>query len=297
MRERLINTLPQWMPGSWLIPDSSLVWALALLVVLALSILYAHRGGLSPKIMVLAGVWGILGAHWGGHLLKVLATPQALIEDPFLFFNFLVGEKKIYGAFLGAGFFSWLYLRWKSVSFLDYVDSAVPAVALGYAIARIGCFLNGCCYGTLSDLPWAVRFPYGTEAFATHFARGLVEMDDALSLPVHPTQLYHAAAGLILFLMLRRWQEKRLGSRLTVAMLSYGAIRFALQFVRGDATPVLGFLDVNQIFILLFILFAGLLWWRLGREQTASRQVMPALASAESLYRGRLQCGLNPKLK
>lgn len=288
MKDRLISIAIMDVPGSWLIPDSSIIWLSALIVGLTISIRSAKKRGLDPKIMAKAGLWSILGGHWGGHLLEVLATPKALIEDPFLFVKFVSGGKAVFGALLGGAIWGLLYLRWKKASFLAYADAAAPAFALGYSVARIGCFLNGCCFGTHSDLPWAVRFPEHTMAFFDHWSKGWLQSDDVLSLPVHPTQLYHAAAGFFLFLLLRQCQGKWRGSRVALGIASYGFLRFFLQFVRGDRTPVLGFLDINQIFSLIFLLFAGLLWWRFGRTPTASRRAIPASPSADAMQPERL---------
>ena len=77
-------------------------------------------------------------------------------------------------------------------------DVAAFAVATGAAIGRIGCFLNGCCYGATTDVPWAVRFPAGSHAWAHQLNAGLISPDSAWSLPVHPTQVYASIAGFVL---------------------------------------------------------------------------------------------------
>jgi hypothetical protein len=89
MRDRLIKLLPQWLPGMWLIPDPSLIWVLALITTLAFSMRCGKKGELDPRIMALSGVWGILGAHWGGHFLNMLVKPTILIDNPMLFFLFM----------------------------------------------------------------------------------------------------------------------------------------------------------------------------------------------------------------
>lgn len=85
---------------------------------------------------------------------------------------------------------AWLRLRGRPV--LRVVDVVAPSIPLGEAITRIGCLLNGCCFGVACDLPWGVRFPSGSPA---HAALGDV--------PLHPTQLYTAAGALLLFFGLR----------------------------------------------------------------------------------------------
>ena len=219
-----------------------------------------------------AGFVGLLGAFWGGHLLVLLSEPRMIAEDPLRLLNFLAGNKGVFGSFIGAGLFASLYLSYKKQPILAYGDAAVPAVALGYAVARIGCFLNGDDFGTVTSVPWAVQFPPGTDAFADHLTNGLIAVGQSLSLPVHPTQLYHAAGGLLLFFLLRSWKGAWAGSRVSLAMGGYGVIRFCLEFFRGDALPVLGPLHAAQLFSITFIMGGGLLWW-LKSVDTISKKV------------------------
>ena len=99
------------------------------------------------------------------------------------------------------------------------IAAATPALAIGHAIGRIGCFLVGDDYGRPTDLSWGVAFPEGLPP---------------TTVPVHPTQLYEAAALAILAVLLIRWRragfadEVVLGRYLAIA----GAIRFAIEFVR-----------------------------------------------------------------
>jgi phosphatidylglycerol:prolipoprotein diacylglycerol transferase len=111
--------------------------------------------------------------------------------------------------------------------------AATPALAIGHAIGRIGCFLVGDDYGRVSDLPWAVAFPQG---LPPTIAR------------VHPTQLYEAAALVPVAWLLFRWRRQGrpdrfvLGAYLALA----GSVRFAIEFLRVDVR-VLGILSVAHI--------------------------------------------------
>jgi len=77
-----------------------------------------------------------------------------------------------------------------------------PALAFGIAIGRIGCFLNGCCYGDPCNLPWAVRFPKESPPWVAEVKRNQIPPDADFSLWLHPTQIYSTIDGLILFLLL-----------------------------------------------------------------------------------------------
>lgn len=262
--------------------DPSILVTVGFLTTLVLAMKQAQQEGLDQKSMFWFGAWGIVGALIGGHLLHVLQQPKELAADPMLIFRVMEGGKAVFGAFLGAVFAGWLYLRRRREPFLPYGDAAVPAIALGYGIVRIGCFLNGDDFGTVSSVLWAVRFPPGTDAFFRHLEHGLISAGSTASLPVHPTQLYHVAVGLLLFVVLRRWQGTWAGSRLMLGLASYGLLRFVLQFFRGDAQPLVGPFDGSQLFSLVFVAVAGLLWWRLGRRAEISGAAMTVRAPGET---------------
>jgi phosphatidylglycerol:prolipoprotein diacylglycerol transferase len=239
----------------------------ALIVTLGGVVVLTPRCKQTATIMYGAGLFGLLGAFWGGQLLVIFSQPSLILEDPFRLLNFLEGGKGVFGAFLGAALFGSLYLLYRKQPVLAYADAAVPAVALGYAVARVGCFLNGDDFGILTSVPWAVHFPPGTDAYAGHLGRGLIDAGASLSLPVHPTQLYHSAAGLLLFVLLSRWEGSWSGSRVALAMAGYGLLRFTIEWFRGDALPVLGPFHASHLFSLAFILGGGLLWWVQGRRR------------------------------
>lgn len=229
------------------IGDPLLYWAAGALVVLVATAIEAQRMRLDPWTMYLAGIVALGGAMGGGELYASLLALEQAGDD---------SERAAFGAFIGAVVFGGLVLRLRGGEFLRYADAAVPGVALGYAVYRIGCFINGCCFGIPTDLPWGVTFGPGTEAFASQVAQGLISSEAARTLSVHPTQLYHAALGLAAFFILRRHS----GSRLALALALYGGGRFGIEFFRAETQPVLGPLDVNHIACLAMLMGALLLW-------------------------------------
>jgi prolipoprotein diacylglyceryltransferase len=104
------------------------------------------------------------------------------------------------------------------------------AVAIGpmLSIARLGCFFAGCDFGAPATVPWALRYSHWTPAFAAQLDAKLIDVSSAMTLPVHPTQLYESALGVVIFLVARR----RPSLSLVVAMYAVG--RFAIDFFRGD---------------------------------------------------------------
>lgn len=101
-----------------------------------------------------------------------------------------------------------LLFRLSGHSLAAFLDVIAPVAALSIALARIGCFLSGCCFGTVCDLPWGVRFPPGSRAYQHHVDSGRLPADHLGTLPLHPTQLYFALAALVIALLLARMQSR-----------------------------------------------------------------------------------------
>jgi len=170
------------------------------------------------------------------------------------------------------------YARHHKLDIRALGDSFAPAIPLGVGIGRIGCFMNGCCYGKVADgLPWAVEFPklfsaskgiIGSPAFVDHMHHGLVESSSTSSLPVHPTQLYSvvvawATAGLLFYLGRSTWCR---GKLIWVYLGMYAATRFAIEFFRGDNESVVLGLTISQVVGLLVLMGLALGYWRLRRR-------------------------------
>jgi len=168
--------------------DPGILWGASLLAALLFTLRTAQREGLDPRAMYWAGTSAILFGLWGGYLLGFVY--YGTDGRPWAWLRPWSGGRAEYGALLAGMLAIAIYLRVRKLPFLCYADAIVPAVALGAAIGRLGCFLNGDDFGTRSTLPWAVTFASGTEAYADHFNRGWIASGDPLSLPVHPVQLY-----------------------------------------------------------------------------------------------------------
>jgi len=123
---------------------------------------------------------------------------------------------------------------------LRFVDTTAPAVGLALFCIRLGCFANGCCFGGVSHLPWAMSFPLGSMAYDWHISQGLIHWPAVRSLPVQPLQLYFAAVGLALWGLAHRWQRgKRYDGEVWVkSFLLFFGTTFVLEFLRGYALPL-----------------------------------------------------------
>lgn len=247
--------------------DPGFVWAAALVGALACAVLSARRSGLDPREVYWASVVGLFFGIWGGHLLGIFY--YGTDGRPWAWLRFWSGGQAQYGGLVAGALATVLFLKQRRLPLLSYADALAPAVALGVAIGRIGCFLNGDDFGALSRLPWAVQFPPGTEAYADHLSRGWINTNDAWSLPVHPVQLYCSLFWFGLFVLLAVWQPVRIGYRSSLLMIVHGVGRFVEQFLRGDFQPVAGPLSLTQV-ISIFIVAGGLVLLAVTRRANTS---------------------------
>ena len=210
-----------------------------------------RRSGL-PETGVDAGVVGLLGGMAGAKLLWLF---EHLGEEPVTQLLFSRGGMSWFGGFAGGVLAGLWFMNRKRLPKIAVLAAATPGLAVGHAIGRIGCFLVGDDYGRPTDLPWAVAFPEGLPP---------------TSVPVHPTQLYEAAALIPLALLLLRWRRQGradhvvLGAYLVLA----GSLRFAIEFIRVNER-VVGILSVAHLAALTAILTGALLLWR-GAEETST---------------------------
>ena len=183
-----------------------------------------------PESAVDSAVAGILGGMAGAKLLWVF---EHLGEEPTADLLLSRGGMSWFGGLAGGVLAGLLVMHWKRLPKLAVVAAATPALAVGHMVGRIGCFLVGDDYGRPSDLPWAVAFPEGLPP---------------TTIPVHPTQLYEAAAlipiAFVLLRMRRNGSSDRavLGTYLVLA----GALRFAIEFIRINER-VIGMLSVAHL--------------------------------------------------
>lgn len=199
-----------------------------------LAVREAQRRGvdLTPQ----AGIWAYLGGLFGARL--VFAIQYLPWKDVWRSFLLWEGGLVFYGGLLGALLAMLLYVQLRKLPRLDTADCLAPYVALGEAIVRIGCFLNGCCWGKVTQAPWGVRFPMGSLAHQHQIQHMRIDAAATSSLPVHPTQLYMTAGLLVVFVALKRQLgRKRYNGAVAVGyLLGYGMLRFVVEFFRDD-TP------------------------------------------------------------
>ena len=202
-----------------------------------------------------AAVAGVIGGLAGA---KILWTIEFMGDQPVADLLFSRGGLSWFGGLLGGvGTGLWM-LRRKRVPIVPALAAAAPGLAVGHAIGRIGCFMVGDDYGRPSDLPWAVAFPQGLPPTVV---------------PVHPTQLYEAAALGIIAWVLLRWRRHGVadGAVLGGYFVLAGATRFLIEVVRVNL-QVLGPFTLAQL-ISAALAAAGL--WLVWRSRSAASLTAP----------------------
>ncbi|MFH1023882.1 MAG: prolipoprotein diacylglyceryl transferase [Planctomycetota bacterium] len=216
--------------------------------------------GASADVILDTATIAFLAGIAGGRLFYVFLNFRHYAENPLAVFKIWEGGLVLYGGVLLGLMVGVLLLRRRNIPVLPVLDRIAPPVAAALAFGRIGCFLNGCCYGVISH-GWGVCFPKfmdvgpggareitGSPAFLDHLGRGLLGQEAVASLPVLPTQLMEAAfaAGLALFLHMRLSRSRRDGGTFAAFLGLYAAWRFCLEFARGDNPSCWGPLTFSQ---------------------------------------------------
>ena len=211
---------------------------------------------ITPDQLIDFACVALLGGIVGGRLLYVLLEFDEFAQRPSEIIALWHGGLVWYGGFLGGVLAGWGYVRAKRLEFLRVLDQFIPFVALGHGIGRLGCFLNGCCYGTPSQAWCAVRFP-------------------GLGGRRWPTQLFEAAGLVCLYLVLRRLQRPRHLSRtgwiLGWCLILYATLRFFLERLRGDQSVWWAGLTLAQVVSVAVAILGAWLLWSAARGGQAMR--------------------------
>ena len=153
-----------------------------------------------------------------------------------------------------------LYFEMKKIPKIEGLEIFVPYIPIGGILGRLGCFCEGCCYGTITDSTFGLRFPMDSPAWSEHVSRQLISSDQFFSLPVHPTQLYEIGmwiiAGIVLITI--RNHKPRKGTIILSFLILYFLMRFVEDFVRADYGKVVGNLDLMHLLALFTIPLSSL---------------------------------------
>lgn len=276
-----------------------LMLVIGVLCAIWLAMSLARRKGIDPELFLNAGLLALLAGVVGARLTHVLenlpeytAPGKNLAQMVWEMANIREGGLTYYGGFLFATPVLIIYAIRKKVSVRVGMDIIAPALMVGLAFGRIGCFLNGCCFGAVYDGPCSVRFPYYSDAYRLQVDShqlvpppALVGEDalgnkrllppeiakqdpqlvplvrEARSLPVHPTQLYSTfTALLIALLLLAAMPVIAVPGRVFALMLMIEPItRFLLEMLRTE--PVVRWGMSTSMILAIPQFIAGVLFW------------------------------------
>lgn len=196
------------------------------------------REGVPAETTIDVGPWLIIGAIIGARTLYVITfwREEFLGKPIWQIVAVWQGGLVYYGGLIGASVGYILYARKKKLPFWKGADILAPSIALGYFFGRIGCLMNGCCYGRICDVPWGIHFPIGSPVFKQQLEEGLLAADATKSLTVHPTQMYESLLSLGLYAALA-WLYRRKkfdGQVFATYLVAYAVLRSLVEVFRGD---------------------------------------------------------------
>lgn len=204
-----------------------------------------HSGTTALDLFFVVTLSGGVGAR----LFHVIfEEPLYYKEAPWRIFEFWQGGFVYYGGLIFGFFAGWLYLRIKKQSFAHWLDFFTPVVSLSYASGRIACFLAGCCYGKLCDLPWAINGR-------------------------HPTQIYSVVLELLLLCALiklekNKWLKAVPGRFFALWLAIHSINRFIIEIFRADPRgPTVGPLSISMLLSLIFLTLS-LSYLKLSHNET-----------------------------
>ncbi len=235
--------------GSFPIRTYGLMLVIGFLAGWRLAVWRAKKERLPEEVFLDFGLWALIGGVIGARIFHFVQNYETY-RTFWDFFKIWQGGLVFYGGFFGALVANIIFIKKKGLPLRKTLDVAAPSLALALGFSRIGCFLNGCCFGKPTNLPWAVTFPVGSFPYLRYG-----------SLPIHPTQIYLSLNAFILFIILSYYFKYRKAPGEVSALLGvlYVPTRFVLEFFRGDQTLFIRGLNVPQItgiFIFIVSLFA-----------------------------------------
>jgi phosphatidylglycerol---prolipoprotein diacylglyceryl transferase len=256
--------------GSFQLPTYGVLLAIGLLAAVFTVSRLGKREGMDTGRLFDFSTWLIIVALVGAKALMVLTEFKYYWHNPgsLVSWGMLQAGGVFYGGFIAAVLFAWWYTRSHRMPLWRVFDVYAPAIALGQAIGRLGCFAAGDDYGKATTFPLHVVF---TDPEAARIG-GV-----ALNTPVHPVQLYESAAAMLIFAyLIWKFGRRLYTGQIFVQYLGlYAATRFFLEFLRGDEDRGFVFnhlLSTSQfIAIIAVVLAAGLSFYLRGRTRLVER--------------------------
>jgi phosphatidylglycerol:prolipoprotein diacylglycerol transferase len=238
--------------------------SLAIVALLALTVRGTDRLGVPRDVFFSFFLWSVVGGLVGARLIHVIDHIAndwgyySIHPEDIIGYIFGFAGLALYGAVIGAVLAILIYAKIKKVPYSNLIgvfDCLAIAAPVAQAIGRVGCIINGCCYGIPSSLPWAVIYTHPNSACSL------------LGKPLHPAQIYFLIWNLIVFAIVWHLQGKLKpqGSLFLLYLSLYSAGDFTIRFLRDNEIVWLG-LQQGQLISLTILVFAST-WFILGRHR------------------------------
>ena len=255
------------------------------LVAFALFLFELKKRGISVDTGIDLAFWVLLAAIVGSRLVYVVINLGYFINYPLKIFMLWEGGLVWYGAFLGALGAALIYFRAKRLNGWIWTDTAIPFVALGQAIGRIGCLMAGCCYGRPTDLFWGITFTRSEIAPA--------------GMALHPTQIYDMLLDLGIFLILffRRDRVTFRGEQILSYIFLYGATRTIVEAFRGDPRGLWlwGTVTTSQLIGIFAVAVGIIIYYRIRERNRIDLIETASQMKRQDAPKGAAKKALGPK--
>ncbi len=261
--------IADWNPIAFTVGDFTVRWygimvSLAVLTIFLVTHRESRRLGISEELLFNLFLWGLIGGLVMSRVVHVVDQMVTSPGQPIDWIGF--DGLGLYGAILGVPLAVFVYTRivgiqWSSMARVG--DAVAVAAPLGQAVGRIGCFINGCCHGGPTTLPWAVVFQH-PHSFA-----------ELQGVPVHPAQLYLVLWNLVVFgvIFFTRKRSKPAGSSFLTYLILYAVGDFAVRYVRINESYAAGLQQAQVIGLLIVLVCVPILimkWRRFRAEQRSA---------------------------
>ncbi len=233
------------------------ILALAFIVAIFIFLREARRNDIDQETILELSIVILISAVIGARLGHILLDLEYYRTYPSQVFNISRGGLVFHTGLIASIISGSIWCYFRRLSPMRIADIVAPSIPLGYAIGRIGCFLNGCCYGIKTEVPWA--FPlYVVDRF-----------------PRHPVQLYSAFFGIIIFTIIWKYRDKSLfpGYLLFLYIGLYSIARFLVEFVRESEYFIWGLKTAQFVSIVAAFAAFSYIIWRNSKEKNEAADI------------------------
>jgi phosphatidylglycerol:prolipoprotein diacylglycerol transferase len=224
-----------------------------------MAIMRAPRFKIETTAVLDMAIYAIVSAIVGSRVFYIIVNYREYVDDPMRMFYLHKGGLVFYGGLIGVVAALSYYINKNKLDFFKTADMLIPALPLGHFFGRIGCFLNGCCYGAVTTAWMGINFPNLKEAALRH-----------------PTQLYEAAfclSSMFALLAIEKFLKPAAGVLFALYIYMYSTWRFAIEFMRDDdrGTFIFGLSPSQNVSIAGWIFATAILLAALNKSRKAEK--------------------------